>query len=57
MAFRELRSSEIRDKIHNEVKKGKMKGYVQIATNLGAMNFLIHCDLATLTSENFLELA
>jgi len=23
-----------------------MKGYIQILTNLGNMNFIIHCDLA-----------
>lgn len=34
-----------------------MKGYVQITTNLGSMNFLIHCDLTPLTSENFMQLA
>lgn len=34
-----------------------MKGYVQIMTNLGNMNFLIHSDLATKASENFIELA
>lgn len=31
-----------------------MKGYIQITTNLGSMNFLIHCDLTPLTSENFM---
>ena len=34
-----------------------MKGYIQITTNLGSMNFLIHCDLTPLTSENFMQLA
>lgn len=34
-----------------------MKGYVQIQTNLGSMNFIIHTDLVLRTAENFLELA
>jgi cyclophilin family peptidyl-prolyl cis-trans isomerase len=31
-----------------------MKGYVQITTNLGSMNFIIHCDIVPKTAENFL---
>jgi peptidyl-prolyl cis-trans isomerase-like protein 2 len=54
MSFRELRCSEIRDKIYDEVRKNKMKGYVQMVTNVGAMNFIIHCNLVPKTSENFL---
>ena len=57
MNFRELKQSEIRDKIYMEVQKGKMKGFVQICTNLGNMNFLIHADYVPRTAENFVELA
>ena len=34
-----------------------MKGFVQMQTNLGNMNFLIHSDLVPKTAENFLELS
>lgn len=34
-----------------------MKGYVQIMTNLGNMNFIIHADLVPKTAQNFLQLA
>ena len=34
-----------------------MKGYIQIQTNLGNMNFLIHADCVPRTAQNFLELA
>lgn len=30
---------------------------MQIQTNLGSMNFIIHTDLVLRTAENFLELA
>lgn len=50
MTFRELKQSEIREKIHYEVKKGKMKGFVQMQTNLGNMNFLIHADYVPKTA-------
>lgn len=43
--FRELKKAEIRNIIYEKVKKKKLKGFVQIATNLGNMNFLIHADL------------
>ena len=50
MTFRELKQSEIREKIYNEIRKGKMKGFVQMQTNLGNMNFLIHSDLVPKTA-------
>lgn len=39
------------------MKKDKAKGFVQIQTNLGNWNVLIHCDMVPKTSENFIELA
>lgn len=56
MNFRELKQSEIRDKIYDEMRKGKMKAFVQMQTNLGNMNFLIHAYLVPKTAENFIEL-
>jgi len=36
------------------VKKDKMKGLVQLQTNLGNWNVLIHADMVPKTSENFI---
>mgnify|MGYP001213279565 CR=1 FL=1 len=33
-----------------------MKGYVQMITNYGTLNLMIHCDHTPLTGENFIEL-
>jgi peptidyl-prolyl cis-trans isomerase-like protein 2 len=35
-------------------KKTTEKGYVRLVTNKGNLNFVIHCDLVPLASENFL---
>jgi len=35
-------------------KKTTKKGLVSIVTNFGALNFILHCDLAPLACENFL---
>jgi len=34
-------------------KKTTEKGYARIVTNKGNLNFVIHCDLVPLASENF----
>lgn len=47
---------EIRNNYRSIVKSRKLKGYVKLITNFGALNLLIHCDLAPRTSENFIEL-
>ena len=33
-----------------------MKGLVQMATNMGNFNILVHCDLVPKTGENFIQL-
>lgn len=55
--FRELTESEIRKKIYDDVKGRSNKGYITMKTNIGDINFKIHCDLVPITGENFLELA
>lgn len=49
-SFRALKAPEIREKIYEVVKKGKMKAYVQIITNLGAMDFVVHSNIVCKTS-------
>ncbi len=31
-----------------------MKGFVQMITNMGNFNIIVHCDLVPKTSENFI---
>lgn len=56
-SFRDLKEAEIREKIYDIVRKGKMKGNVLMVTNLGNFSLLIHCDLVPKTCENFIELS
>mgnify|MGYP001810509439 CR=1 FL=1 len=39
-----------------EAKQTKRKGYCSLQTNMGTLNFEIHCDLTPLAAENFLTL-
>mmetsp|Transcript_19891 Transcript_19891/g.22135 ORF Transcript_19891/g.22135 Transcript_19891/m.22135 type:complete len:504 (-) Transcript_19891:86-1597(-) len=41
-----------KDIIH--AKKTSKKGYAQLITNFGALNFKLHCDITPLACENFL---
>ena len=42
--------------VSGQVKQQKLKGYSSLDTSLGAMNIILHCDLAPLACENFLGL-
>lgn len=49
-SFRDLKESEIREKIYAIVKKEKLKGNVLMVTNFGNFSLLIHADLVPKTS-------
>ncbi|KAL4481435.1 hypothetical protein ABPG74_007524 [Tetrahymena malaccensis] len=56
LEFRSLNETEIRKIIHDQVKNKQMKGYVNIITNIGEIQCMIHANFVPKTSENFLEL-
>ena len=54
--MRELSDTEIRQTYYNIVKSKQLKGYVNLSTNLGDLNFEIFANYVPQTAENFLEL-
>ena len=48
---------ELRRSVHALVRKAKMKGYVEMITNKGSFKVQLHCDIAPVTCDNFLQLA
>lgn len=53
--FRDLTDREVRNIAYTEVKKRKMKGYIRLVTDLGVLNFELHCDKVPETCDNFLR--
>lgn len=53
--FRDLTKTEMLFEIWNEVKKYHLKTYLQIMTNLGSLNIVLHSDQAARTCFSFLE--
>lgn len=51
-----MNEDEIRKLLYDRMRKSGQKGYVQLITNYGNINFELHCDLVPMTCENFLEL-
>ena len=51
--FRDLKESEIREKLYAIIKKNQFKGNILMATNFGNFSLLIHCDLVPKTGQNF----
>jgi peptidyl-prolyl cis-trans isomerase-like protein 2 len=43
-----------RKELHEAVRKGKKKGFVQIITNKGSFSVQLHCDIAPITCDSFL---
>ncbi|CAD8116328.1 unnamed protein product [Paramecium sonneborni] len=54
--YRNMNEDEIRKLLYERIRKAGQKGYVQLITNYGNINFELHCDLVPMTCENFLEL-
>ena len=42
--------------LHEQVRKEKKKGYVQVMTNRGSFTIQLHCDIAPITCDSFLRL-
>eukprot|EP00484_Ammonia_sp_Unknown_P010398 CAMPEP_0197076744 /NCGR_PEP_ID=MMETSP1384-20130603/212269_1 /TAXON_ID=29189 /ORGANISM="Ammonia sp." /LENGTH=593 /DNA_ID=CAMNT_0042515603 /DNA_START=15 /DNA_END=1796 /DNA_ORIENTATION=- len=53
--FQPYTEEQIRAEIWRNVKGGGKKGYVQLVTNMGNLNFLLDCDYAPKTCYNFLK--
>ena len=43
--------------LHDQVRKQKKKGYVQVITNRGSYSIQLHCDIAPVTCDSFLLLS
>ena len=54
--YRGLSEAEIRQMVYKELKSQDAKGYVQIVTTHGPLNFELYCSQAPMTCENFLTL-
>jgi hypothetical protein len=52
--FREKKTNIIRTIVRYE--RVKKKGYVRMTTNMGPLNFELHCEYAPKTCENFIKL-
>ena len=52
-----VNQTAIRDDREMRNKFIKQKGYIQMLTSCGPLNFELHCDLIPLACENFIELA
>eukprot|EP00658_Telonema_sp_P-2_P046991 TRINITY_DN3541_c0_g1_i2.p1 TRINITY_DN3541_c0_g1~~TRINITY_DN3541_c0_g1_i2.p1 ORF type:complete len:577 (-),score=176.64 TRINITY_DN3541_c0_g1_i2:373-2103(-) len=53
----EFSDADMRDRIYRRVKKKGTKGYARMKTTHGDLNIELHCDLAPLACDNWLQLA
>jgi peptidyl-prolyl cis-trans isomerase-like protein 2 len=45
-----------RSNLHEQVRKEKKKGYVQLLTNMGGFTIQLHCDITPIACDNFIRL-